>query len=240
MKNNKWAQIARILEVALVATAVMLVFEIFFSFKEVQDWFGMLVIQAGPWAYVVIWLIMFLQVTVLNVPAYVILNACVVCGIPTLDWKYILVVLSAYILGALLAYWLGDKVGTKAIKWCAGNEEDYNKWCTFINNKGKIWYFLTILFPLFPDDLLCIAAGAVHMNRAFFTIANVIGRGIGLVLMLLTLNVIGSIGSGFPYMIIIWAVALVAEFIAMKLFDKRAYTIVVTMNDAEKEKENDK
>ena len=221
MTITKREQILRILKVMLVATAIMLVFEIIFSIPAINDFISNLVIKSGNWIYLVIWVIMFLQVTILNIPAYVILNACVACGVPTLHWKYIICVLSAYMLGALLAYILGYKFGTKAVKWCAGNEQDYNKWCDFINNKGKWWYFLTVLLPIFPDDLLCIVCGAVHMNVGFFTIANAIGRGVGLIVMLLVLKLIGSIGGGFPYMIIVWVVALIAEFIAIRILSKK-------------------
>lgn len=214
-------QLVKILKVAIVATAIILVFEGIFSIPAVNNWFASLITAAGNWAYLVIWVIMFLQVTVLNIPAYVILSASVSIGINTLSVSYVLVVLSAYMFGAILAYWLGHKFGSKAVKWCAGSEEDFNKWSNIINTKGKIWYFLTILFPMFPDDLLCLVAGSVKMNFAFYTIANCIGRGIGLVAMLVFLKLVGSIGSNFPYMLIVWAVALIAELILLLVWSKK-------------------
>lgn len=214
-------QLVKILKVAIVATAIILVFEGIFSIPAVNNWFASLITAAGNWAYLVIWVIMFLQVTVLNIPAYVILSASVSIGINTLSVSYILVVLSAYMFGAILAYWLGYKFGSKAVKWCAGSEEDFNKWSNVINTKGKIWYFLTIVFPMFPDDLLCLVAGSVKMNFAFYTIANCIGRGIGLVAMLVFLKLVGSIGSDFPYMLIVWAVALIAELILLLVWSKK-------------------
>ena len=207
-------QTLKILKVSMIATLVILLCEIVFSIPEVSNWFANLVISSGALAYVVIWIIMFIQVTILNIPAYVILSASVSIGIKTLSFPYILTVLSAYIAGCILAYWLGRKFGIKAVKWCAGSDEDYNKWSNFINTKGKFFYFMTVLLPLFPDDLLCLVCGATKMNFTFYTIANIIGRGIGLVVMLLTLQLIGSINTNFPYMIIVWMVALLIEFIA--------------------------
>lgn len=215
-------QIKKLLKVAIIATLLMLVFEIIFSIEPVLNWFNDLIVNAGDWTWVAIWLIMFLQVTILNIPAYVVLSACTAIGINTLSIKYILIVLSAYIAGCLLAYFLGYKFGKKAIKWCAGSEEDYEKWSTILNTKGKIWYFLTVLFPLFPDDILCLCAGAVKFNFGFYTVANIIGRGIGLVTMLFTLKLIGSIGGGFPFMIVVWAAALILECIAYLILNKRS------------------
>ena len=215
------SQINKILKVSIIATIIMLVFEIIFSIGPINDWFAQLVINSGKWAYVVIWVIMFLQVTVLNIPAYVILSASAAIGIETLSFKYIIVVLSAYMLGAMLAYFLGMKFGKKAVRWCAGSDEDYDKWSDFINNKGKWFYFGTVLIPFFPDDLLCLVCGATKMSFAFFSIANLIGRGVGLVAMLLTIKLIGFIGGGFPFMIIVWAVALLTEIIALIVLNKK-------------------
>lgn len=215
-------QIIKILKVSMIATAIMLGFEILFSFDIITNWFGELITKSGDWAYLVIWVIMFLQVTILNIPAYVILSASVSIGISTLSWEFILVTISAYMCGCLLAYWLGFKFGKKAVKWCAGSEEDYDKWCDVLNEKGKWWYLITVLFPFFPDDLLCIVAGSVKFNFWFYFFSNLIGRTIGLITMLYTLKLIGMIGGGFPFMIIVWAVALVGELIAYLVLRKKA------------------
>ena len=39
--------------------------------------------------------------------------------------------------------------------------------------------------------------------------------------MLLTLKLIGNIGGGFPLMIIVWGIALSAEFIALIILNKK-------------------
>lgn len=206
-------QLDKLLKVFIITTLIMLACEIIFSLKPVNDFFGNWIkSSSGIYVYVIIWLIMFGQVTILNIPAYVILSACFSIGFEILSWQYILTVTTAYMCGCVLAYWLGRGFGVKAVKWCAGSEEDFNKWSEFMNKKGKIWYFLTILLPLFPDDLLCIVAGSVKFHFGFYALANFIGRSIGLVVMILTIKLLGSIGGGqFPFMIIAWAVALVIE-----------------------------
>lgn len=207
-------QIIKILKVCMIATAIMLGFEILFSFDVITSWFSGLVVGSGNWVWLILWVLFFLQVTVLNLPAYVILSASVSIGINTLSFAFIGVTISAYMAGCLLAYWIGWKFGKRAVKWCAGSEEDYDKWCGVLNSKGKWWYLITVLFPFFPDDLLCLVAGSVKFNFWFYTVANLIGRTIGLVTMLYTLKLIGMIGGGFPFMIIVWGVALVGELVA--------------------------
>lgn len=210
----KKEQLIKILKVAIISTIIMLVAEAIFSIPAITNWFGDIIKNSsGVWVWVIIWVIMFLQVTILNIPAYVILSASISIGIETLSIVYIAVVLSAYMAGCLFAYWIGYKFGRKAVKWCAGSDEDYNKWSKFLNKKGKLWYFLTVLFPFFPDDLLCFVAGSVKFNFWWYTLINFVGRGIGLVTMLFTLKFITNFANGFPIMLIVWAVALVAEII---------------------------
>ena len=218
----KLEQIYKLLKVTLVMTIIMLIFEIIFSLDIVNTFFNNLITTTHGWlVYLVIWLIMFLQVTILNIPAYVILSASVSIGLNILSIEYIIITLSAYMLGCILAYWIGRKFGVKALKWCAGSEEDYNKWSTILNTKGKWFYFATILFPLFPDDLLCIVAGSTKFNFAEYVIFNFIGRGIGLTTMCAVLKFIGLSSSSFPFMIIVWAVAIIAVLIGILIVKRR-------------------
>lgn len=218
----KKEQILKILKVAIIMTLIILVVEIIFSIPIINNWFASLITSSKGWVvYLVIWFIMFLQTTVLNIPAYVVLSASVSVGINTLSVLYIVVVLSAYLAGCLLAYWIGYKFGKKAVKWCAGSEEDYKKWSKVLNKKGKWWYFATVIFPMFPDDILCLVAGAVKFNFPFYILSNIIGRGIGLVTMLLFLELMGSMGGGFPYMVIVWAIALLVEIIIYFVLKKK-------------------
>lgn len=227
----KKEQIIKILQVAIISTLIMLVAEAIFDIPAVTNWFSNIITGShGIWIWVIIWLIMFLQVTILNIPAYVILSASTSIGIKTLSFAYIAVVLSAYMAGCLLAYWLGYKFGRKAVRWCAGSDEDYDKWSKFLNKKGKLWYFLTVIFPFFPDDLLCLIAGGVKFNLGFYTLANFIGRGVGLVTMLITLKFITNFGNGIPIMLIVWAVALIAELIL--------YFVIKSKNKKNKKEDN--
>lgn len=207
-------QLKKILKVLIVSTFIILISETIFSIPIVNKFFSDIITNSsGIWTYIVIWIIMFLQVTILNIPAYVVLSASISIGLHVLSWQYIITVLTAYMAGCILAYWLGRWFGIKAMKWCAGSEEDFNKWSNVFNTKGKWWYLLTIIFPMFPDDILCLVAGSMKFNFGFYVLFNFIGRSIGLITMLLTLSLIGSIGGGFPFMLLVWGIALLVEVI---------------------------
>lgn len=204
----------KILRVLQITTIFILLMECIFAYPPVINYFTSLIENSNGYiAYVIIWFIMFLQTTILNIPAYIILSASVAINITTLSVLYISVVLSAYMVGCFVAYLLGLTLGKKAVKWCAGSEEDYDKWCEILNKKGKWWYFLTVIFPLFPDDILCLVAGATRFNFLFYVVSNLIGRGVGLICMLLTLNLISVSSTGFPFMILVWAILFIVEII---------------------------
>ena len=215
-------QIYKSLVVAIFAILFMFVFEIIFSIDSVCVAITNFISGINSWVvYLVIWAIVFIQVTIIPVPMWVVINAAVV--IPAINlslkvfdgWLFILIVLSATIVGVIIAYIIGNKFGVRAIKWCAGDENDFNKWSEFVNKKGKIWYALSVLLPVFPDDILCFVAGALKFNFAYFLIINIFCRFIGIVAMLLTLSTLHSFNnSGFPFSVVLWGVLLIACVIA--------------------------
>lgn len=228
-------QINKLIKVALIATILMFLSEIIFSIPGVtetlQDW--VINLKDNTWIlWMIIWVVMFLQV-LLPIPAYIILNAAIVAHIVNPSkgllimfsesqcWLFILVVLSAYMIGAMTAYWIGRVWGKKAILWCAGSEEDYNKWSNLINSKGKWFYALTVLLPIFPDDLLCMLVGSFKFNQVFFFWVNLIGRFIGLICMIGALAIIHSGNSVIPWSVIGWGVALLFEIILLILLNRR-------------------
>ena len=207
-------QIIKTLKVLLIMTAVLVGLELIFMIPAVENFFTGWFNTSGWTLYLIVWILMFLQCSVLNIPAVTLLELSILAGIETLSVLYIAVVMSAYMVGCITSYWIGRKFGTKAVKWIAGDEQEFEKWCEVINRKGKWWYFATVLLPVFPDDLLCIIAGSVKMKFGFYTIANFIGRTIGLTTMLFTLKLIGHIGGNFPTMLVVWSVGLIAELVA--------------------------
>ena len=216
MKIETMHQCKKLLEVALLCTFLMFVFELIFSFDAVTNWLKDLVINAGNWTWVVVWVLLFVQVLI-PIPAYVIILA-VFTILPQEMTTYttlVCVAISAYMLGAIIAYGIGRKWGKIAVKWCAGSEQEYDKWASFINKKGKFIYFLTVLFPVFPDDILCIVCGSVKFNFCYFIIFNFVGRTIGLIT---TLVFFGIISGGGILTLVAWGAALVVEIIAWLVF----------------------
>lgn len=212
MKNKTFTkeQLNKLLKTLLIFTGIILALEIVFTIPAVEGFFvNLLDTPNRTLFYVILWFIMFFQTNILNIPAYVVLQFSLVCGVVIFEPVYLIVVFSAYVVGSVLTYWLGRWFGSKAVKWIAGNQEDFEKWCGVMSNKGKWWYVLTVPLPLFPDDMLCFVAGSVKMPFLFYFIVNFLGRGIGLVVMCYFLTYVRFMGAGFPIMLVVWAVVFV-------------------------------
>ena len=83
-------------------------------------------------------------------------------------------------MGSIVAYALGKLFGRRAVKWAAGDEEEFDKWTHAFNSKsGKILYGLTVLLPLFPDDVISMVMGAVKLDFVYFVIVHAICSFIG-------------------------------------------------------------
>lgn len=219
-------QIYNILKIALFCTLFLFAFELLFSFETVNQWVASLIENSTSIAIalIIVWVIMFLQVWLVPVPAYVVLlaathTALISSGFLVIganDILFFCVTLSAYIIGFIIAYLIGYKWGQKALIWAAGSKQDYEKWSILLTTKGKWWYALTVLLPFFPDDFLCFVAGSVKLNFKFYFIVNSTCRAIGLICMMEALKFMGTWNaSGFPVTALIWGIVLLAIIIAL-------------------------
>lgn len=215
-------QVYKTLLIAIFTILFMLVFEIVFSFDAVGITISNWISSINSWiVYFVIWLVVFIQVTIVPIPMWVVINAAVIIpginlSLETVNgWLFVAIVLSATLFGVIIAYIIGRKFGVSAIKWCAGDERSFNRWSEFINKKGKIWYALSVILPVFPDDILCFVAGALKFNFVIFLIINVFCRLVGIIAMILTLSTLQSFNNGgFPFSVLLWAILLLACVIA--------------------------
>lgn len=175
------------------------------------------ILSGGNFSIIIFMLIQFLQVTVLPIPAAIttIAGALVFGPLKTLILSFI-----AIMLGSFFAFFLGRVFGKKILIWIAG-KEDAEKWTRKLTN-GKYLFFLMMLFPIFPDDILCIAAGVTNMSFKFYFFTNLISRPLALI----SLCYFGS-GAIIPFKgtgLIFWAIIVVVIaiifFLSLKYQDK--------------------
>lgn len=126
--------------------------------------------SAGRWIF---FLIQFVQVALLPIPALVTTLAGIAIYGPL---ETAIISTFAIILGALFAFFvIGRIFGYRLVKWIAG-EEATNKYSQLLEQKGKYLLVLMFIFPLFPDDILCMVAGITKISGKFFTVVTLIIR----------------------------------------------------------------
>ena len=173
--------------------------------------------SAGVWMALIYILLQYLQVVVLPIPSFVSTLAGVALFGPHLATLYSLI---GIVLGSLTAFFIGRKLGYKAVAWIVG-KEDLDKWQTKL--KGKDNFVLTAMFllPLFPDDVLCFVEGLSSMTNRYFIVMMIVCRIIGVTTTCYSIQLLpfntwwGLLGWG-----LIYAAVIVAFVLFYKNLDK--------------------
>ena len=160
------------------------------------------ILSWGFWGRFGFVLLQLLQVTFIPLPSTVTIIAGTLVYGPL---QASLLSLAGILLGSMLAFLLGKVFGKKLVVFMVG-EKTCKKWADFLSN-AKYSFFIMMLLPIFPDDVLCLVAGLTNMSWTFFTVTNLIARPIGI----FTVSYFGS-GHLIPYHgwgLIVWAILIV-------------------------------
>ena len=93
------------------------------------------------------------------------------------------------ILSSIAMYFIGKYGGYNICKKLLG-EEDCEKAASLLDHKGKVFFPLMMLFPIFPDDALVMIAGTLKMDLKWFLPSIFIGRGIGIATIIFGLAIV--------------------------------------------------
>ncbi|MDE7215324.1 MAG: VTT domain-containing protein, partial [Clostridia bacterium] len=173
----------------------------------------------GAYAGLIFIVIQFLQVTIIPLPAAI----TTVAGVALFGvWKTLLYSSIGIIGGSMFAFFLGRKFGIKLMIWLCG-KSIYEKYMKFAKGRDKIVLTMMFLFPFFPDDILCIAAGMTNMTYWQFFAIMLITRPLNILVMEGAFKGISSIpltGYGIPIWIAIISVTLLVVILAFKYSSK--------------------
>lgn len=190
--------------------------------------------DGGIYSYIIFFAIQFLQATFLPIPAVVTtLTGTLIFG-PFVSFA---ISFASIFLASLFMFFVGKKVGKKFVIWAVG-KDDFEKWSTSLT-KGKYAFFLMMLFPFFPDDILCLLAGAtMNMSYTFFITTNLITRPVGILAIcyLASGKLIPFYGWGIP----VWIILAIAGITLLILSFKYQNKIETFINHLSKKMENKK
>ena len=234
MKKETKTKLIKLL--IIVVVLVVLVLAIYLPLKltgtidkiDSAEELGEFIREGGVYSYAIFFVLQFLQVTFLPLPAAV----TTIAGTLVFEnvWVTFALSLAAVLCGSAFAFFLGRKVGRKLVVWVAG-EKDAKKWEEKLK-RGKFVFFLMMLFPIFPDDILCIVAGCIGMDWKFFMISNLISRpiSIGCLCFFGSGSIIPFSGWGIPVWIALVIIGIFVFYLSVKFQPQIEDFIVRTAN----------
>jgi len=145
----------------------------------------------GIWGPVVIFLLLVLQVFFAFIPGQALMIAC---GYIYGFWAGFLLSWFSLFAGGQAAYFLARRYGRPfAERWISS--DILSKWDKAADGQDVGFYALSLVLPVFPNDVMCYIAGLGKISSRRFSIANLLGRGIAC----LVTSAAGAFGGQIPW-----------------------------------------
>ncbi len=190
---------------------------------HVDKYLGAFVAQYGAWVYALLFLIVFVETGVVVMPFLpgdsLLFVAGALAGAGLMSWPLACVVLlAAAILGDQCNYSIGRHLGPRVFQWEDSrwfNRRAFDRAHAFYERYGGITVILARFMP-FIRTFVPFVAGVADMNRARFSLFNVVGA----LIWVLGLVTAGYLFGNLPWVQanlskIIWALILVPGLIAL-------------------------
>lgn len=180
--SRRWERIAKV----LLAVYIFALFCLVFIYVLQKTGFSLVIRdkdalqrylkRAGVWMPLLYVALQFLQVIILPIPSIV----STLAGVALFGsfWAFIYSFIGI-VLGSFTAFYVGRKLGNKAVVWMVG-QESLRKWRRRLKGKDDLFLSVMFLLPLFPDDILCFLAGLSTMSWGYFIGIIVFSRAIGI------------------------------------------------------------
>ena len=216
MKNKRLARWA-LIAVALLALAgagyALVKSGLLEEINSVED-LRALIGRAGPMAGVAYFLLQMMTVIVAPIPS----NVTMMAGALALGfWPAMILGVLAVICGSVIVFLAARALGRNAVRRFL-DRGVMERYLPVIEEKQDMFLFLTMLFPFFPDDVLCILAGLTTISLRRFVLIMAAARPWGLVFAAL-------LGSGSIQMPVwgwvLLAVPMIAVFILAMRYSRQ-------------------
>ena len=192
-----------------------------------------LIDEAGAFAGGVFFLLQMLTVIVAPIPS----NVTMMAGALALGfWPSLLLGIAAIWAGSLIMFLLSRRLGQRAVQGFI-DRTVMEKYLPVIEEKQDVFLFLTLLFPFFPDDMLCILAGLTSMPAGRFALIMLLARPWGLVFAaLLGSGALSLPPWGWAVLVIVLAVIFVLAMKYSRQIEERLFALASRLSGRRKEK----
>ena len=132
---------------------------------------------AGMWAGLVYFVLQMMTVIIAPIPS----NISMMAGALALGfWPAMILGVLAVVVGSVIVFLAARALGKKAVQRFL-DKGVMDKYLPIIEEKQDMFLFLTMLFPFFPDDALCMLAGLTNIPLGRFVVIMALARPWGLV-----------------------------------------------------------
>ena len=159
----------------------------------VMHWFsdpgavGEAIQHSGFWGPTILFVLFVLQVFLAFIPGQALMVAS---GYIYGFTGGMLITWFSLVAGGQAAFWLARRYGRGfAEKWISSSVLD--RWDRAASGQSIMFFAITLVLPLFPNDAMCYVAGLGKISWRRFLIANILGRGMASFITVL----IGAYGS---------------------------------------------
>ena len=174
----------------------------------------------APYSHLVFLLVQFLSVVLAPIPSNLVAAAG---GALFGTWPAFLLTFSAVAAGSLLTFWLARVLGRDFADRLVSRKLS-EKYLSILHAKTSVFLALALLFPFFPDDMLCILAGLTSLSFRRFALIVLLARPWGL----LFASALGGSAPGLsPWMMVPIALLGLALFLlGLKYGDRVEETLL--------------
>lgn len=209
-------KVIRILLIVLVIAALLAaggyalwksgVFEKINSVEALRE----VIAGAGMWAGLVYFVLQMMTVIIAPIPS----NISMMAGALALGfWPAMILGVLAVVVGSVVVFLAARALGRSAVQRFL-DKGVMDKYLPIIEEKQDMFLFLTMLFPFFPDDALCMLAGLTNISLGRFVVIMALGRPWGLIVAALLGS--GSVSLPIWAWVIIGIAGLLIFWLAMK------------------------
>ena len=221
-EENKKSLIKLIISALIIGALILAVYLIFYFLgwtrltrEELQSYIE----NTGAIAPLVFIAVSFAQVTLVPIPGMVtILAGSYLFGF----WESLLYSYIGMVIGGMVSFALGRFVGRPYVNWVAGGKEKADEWIKKLKGRETVYLFFAFLLPLFPDDVLCVVAGALPIRWLTFTIMQLFTRftSIAATMVFMSGEIIPYEGWGLIVLGVVAVIAVAAFVLGIKYADK--------------------
>jgi len=181
------------------------------------------ILSTGALGVVVFILIQIAQVVCIPIPSVIIVLVGTLIYGPSLCALFCSI---GVILGSYISFGIGKSFGKKFVGWIVGNDK-LEHYLGMLKGREKMFLCIAFIFPLFPDDILCLISGISNITFKEFSKITLLTRPIGVIFLCYFGGGFFTQFSGYKIILLILVLIIVISIaVTLIILKKRKKNVV--------------